>query len=135
MIKFAVAVGITAAVLAGCNESRPGAAQSTALSQMSVAFAWCQNASPSFKIGQIPAGTKSLRLKMVDRDVPTWSHGGGDVPISGPTANVPCGAISGAYNGPNPPAGQIHTYEWTVTALDGAGNALAVGTASKKYPQ
>jgi len=135
MIKIAVVAGVAAVVLAGCNESRPGASQSSALPQMSVAFAWCQGASPSFKIGQIPAATKSLRLKMVDRDVPTWTHGGGDVTISGPTANIPCGAISGAYNGPNPPTGQIHTYEWTVTALDGSGNALAMGTASKKYPQ
>ncbi|WP_377846985.1 phospholipid-binding protein [Bosea sp. UC22_33] len=135
MLKLAVVAGAAAIALAGCNESRPGAAQTSALPHMSVAFNWCSGASPSFKIGQIPTGTKSLRLKLVDRDVPTWNHGGGDVQVGGPTANVPCGAISGAYNGPNPPAGQVHTYEWTLTALDGSGAALAIGTASKKYPQ
>lgn len=134
MLKLAFVAGVAAFALAGCNESRTGAAQSAALPQMSVSFNWCQGASPSFKIGQIPTGTKSLRFKLVDRDVPTWNHGGGEVPITGPNANVPCGAISGGYNGPNPPAGQTHTYEWTVTALDASGSALAMGTASKKYP-
>jgi phosphatidylethanolamine-binding protein (PEBP) family uncharacterized protein len=134
MLKIAVVAGIAALALAGCNESRTGAAQTAALPQMSVAFNWCQGVSPSFQVGKIPAGAKTLRFKLVDRDVPTYNHGGGDLPVSGASASVPCGAISGGYNGPNPPAGQVHTYEWTVTALDASGSALAVGAASKKYP-
>jgi phosphatidylethanolamine-binding protein (PEBP) family uncharacterized protein len=131
---FAFAAFGAAIVLAGCNESRPGAAEPAALPKMSVAFNWCEGASPSFRIGQIPAASRSLRFKLVDRDAPAWNHGGGELRLSGPSANVPCGSISSGYNGPNPPAGQTHTYEWTVTALDVSGTAIAIGTASKKYP-
>ena len=35
---------------------------------------------------------------------------------------IPCGTISGSYNGPNPPVGQVYDYEWTVTAQDAGGH-------------
>lgn len=116
--------------LAGCNAG--GSAPSANLPAMNVAFKWCGSGSPAFTVGNIPAGARTLRFKMVDRNVPTWNHGGGEVPAA---SSIPCGAISGAYNGPNPPVGQVHTYEWTVTALDASGTAIAAGTASRKFPE
>lgn len=133
MLKLAAAAVIAAFGLAGCNESRPQVLQAADPSQMTVAFNWCSNASPSFKIGNIPTATTTLRFKMVDRDVPGWNHGGGEVSIRGPVATVPCGAFAGGYNGPVPPVGQIHTYEWTVTAYDRSGTVLARGVASKAF--
>ena len=133
MLKLAAAAVIAAFGLAGCNESRPQVSRGADPSEMTVAFSWCSNGSPSFKIGNIPAATTSLRFKMVDRDVPGWNHGGGEVPIRGPVAMVPCGAFAGGYNGPVPPVGQIHTYEWTVTAYDHSGAVLALGAASKTF--
>ena len=120
----------TCFVLAGCNAG--GSPPAANLPSLNVAFKWCGSGSPAFTIGKIPADAKTLRFKLVDRDVPTWNHGGGEVLAA---ASVPCGAITGAYNGPNPPAGQVHTYEWTVTALNASGAAVAVGTASRRYPE
>lgn len=124
-----------AIVLAGCTENRAGPAQSAALPKLSVAFAWC-GASPSFKVGNIPNGTKTLRLRMIDKHVPSYNHGGGEVPAAGgSTATIPCGALTGGYNGPSPPPPQVHDYEWTVTALDAGGTAVALGTAIRKFPE
>lgn len=123
--------------LAGCNTAgdkpAPGNA---ALANLSLSFRWC-GASPEFEVGNIPATAKTLRFNMVDRQVPSYRHGGGDVPFTGRgSATVPCGALSGGYNGPSPPPPpQVHDYEWTVTALDAAGNALAKGTAVRKFPE
>lgn len=102
---------------------------------MAVAFRWC-SASPDFTVGAIPAGTKTLSFRMIDKQVPSYNHGGGTYTHDGkPSAKVPCGALSGGYNGPSPPPPQVHDYEWTVTALDASGKALAVGRASRKFPE
>jgi phosphatidylethanolamine-binding protein (PEBP) family uncharacterized protein len=122
--------------LAGCNTAGTATAQSNAaLASLSLSFRWC-GASPEFKVGKVPAATKSLRFNMVDRQVPSYRHGGGEVPFTGRgQATVPCGALTGGYNGPTPPPPQVHDYEWTVTALDAGGNALAVGKAVRKFPE
>jgi len=130
------ALATGALALAGCNESRPGAATEAGLPKLSVAFNWCGGPSPSFKIGGIPSGTKALRLRMVDRQVPSYNHGGGEVPAAaGSSASIPCGALTGGYNGPSPPPPQVHDYEWTVTAIDASGSALAIGSAVRKFPE
>ncbi|MFC5509250.1 hypothetical protein [Bosea massiliensis] len=116
--------------LAGCNAG--GSAPSANLPALNVAFKWCAAGSPTFTVGGLPKDAKTLRFKLVDRDAPAWNHGGGEVPAA---ASIPCGAISGGYNGPNPPSGQVHTYEWTVTALNASGAAIASGTAARKYPE
>lgn len=85
---------------------------------------------PEFRLAGVPDGAVSIRFKMVDRDVPSYPHGGGTVPWTGEATIAP-GAFE--YKSPCPPSGS-HTYEWTATALDAAGNELAVAKASKRYP-
>lgn len=136
-MKFRIILLCTAALgLAGCNTSGTATAPgNAALANLSLSFRWC-GASPEFKVGNVPAATKALRFNMVDRQVPSYRHGGGEVPFVGRgAATVPCGALSGGYNGPSPPPPQVHDYEWTVTAVDAGGNALATGTAVRKFPE
>jgi phosphatidylethanolamine-binding protein (PEBP) family uncharacterized protein len=121
---------IGAIVLAGIT-----AASSAGAASLSISFNWCPDRSAAFKIGKVPAGTKTLRFKLTDLDVPTYNHGGGDVAASGTSASVPCGSFGMfSYNGPNPPAGQVHSYRWSVTAVDASGRELASGSATRKYP-
>jgi len=108
----------------------------SAAAAMAVKFSWtgypaCSTASPAFTIEDVPAGTKRLDFKMVDRDVPTYPHGGGSVAYDG-GREIRAGAFS--YQGPCPPAGQRHGYEWTVRALDENGKAIASATASATFP-
>ena len=89
-------------------------------------------ANPQFVLKDVPAGTAFIRFKMVDRDVPGFSHGGGVVAWSG-EATVKPGAFK--YKSPCPPGGR-HTYEWTATAQSQkSGGALAKAKASRKYPE
>lgn len=136
MLKF-LAPAVFSLALAGCNTAgdKPTPADEATLAKLSLSFRWC-GASPEFKVGNVPATAKTLRFNMVDRQVPSYRHGGGEVPFTGRgSASVPCGALSGGYNGPSPPPPQVHDYEWTVTALDAAGNTLATGTAVRKFPE
>lgn len=127
-------IGAACLGLAGCN-STGATAPSASLPNMNVSFRWC-GASPEFKVGNVPAATKTLRFNMVDRQAPQYRHGGGEVAFSGKgSVSVPCGALTGGYNGPSPPPPQVHDYEWTVTALDANGTAIAAGTATRKYPE
>jgi phosphatidylethanolamine-binding protein (PEBP) family uncharacterized protein len=68
---------------------------------------------------------------MIDRDVPTYPHGGGTVTYGGKD-QIPAGAFS--YKGPCPPSGQQHTHEWTVQALGQDGKALAAANGAEKFP-
>lgn len=102
---------------------------------LGVSFKWqasdeCSSRSPAFTVSGVPGGTKYLRFKMVDLNVPDFPHGGGTVPYTG-SGSIPAGAFS--YSGPCPPYGR-HNYKWTVEALDAAGNTLATGTAVRPFP-
>lgn len=137
MMKFAgnaVWIVLGGLGLAACN-STGSSVPPPGVPEMQVAFRWCSG-SPEFAIGSIPAGTKSLDLRMVDHQAPAYRHGGGTVPHDGKnSAKIPCGALGGTYVGPSPPPPQIHDYEWTVTAHDASGKALAVGHATRKFPE
>ena len=107
----------------------PAAAQS-----FSASFRWCPQASPAFQLRGVPKGTAKINLTMMDLDVPTFQHGGGDVPYSGQNT-IACGALSKAtYSGPAPPSG-AHTYRWTIKALNAGGGVLAQTTAQRKFPE
>ena len=106
------------------------------VSKLSISFKWCGKGSPATKVSGIPAGTKMLRFKLTDHQAPSYHHGGGDYPASGGSVSVPCGALKASgYEGPHPPPPEVHDYEWTVTALDASGSAIAVGSAVRKFPQ
>ena len=103
---------------------------------MSVKFSWkgyqsCSTRSPAFIVSEVPSGAAQLVFKMVDKDVPTYPHGGGIIAFTG-NSEIPAGAFS--YRGPCPPNGQQHVYEWTVRAIDGKGKALASTTVAEKFP-
>ena len=72
--------------------------------------------SPEIKLHNVPEGTTQLRVKMVDRDAPSFSHGGGKVDYNG-ESSVPQGALN-KWKGPCPPSG-THTYEFIVDARVG----------------
>ncbi|MBW0003343.1 MAG: phospholipid-binding protein [Hyphomicrobiales bacterium] len=99
----------------------------------SVSFRWC-GASPEFQLRDVPKGTATLDFHMQDLMVPTYPHGGGKVPYRG-EASIPCGTLQGSYRGPSPPPPQIHTYRWTVKALDASGKPLATAASEQKFPQ
>jgi phosphatidylethanolamine-binding protein (PEBP) family uncharacterized protein len=103
---------------------------------MSVKFSWigyqaCGSRSPAFTVSNVPMGTARLSFKMVDKDAPTYPHGGGTIAYVG-KSDIRAGAFS--YKGPCPPAGQQHTYEWTVQALDRNGTTIASANAVEKFP-
>jgi phosphatidylethanolamine-binding protein (PEBP) family uncharacterized protein len=106
---------------------------------LGVHFSWaettaCSTTPPAFTITNIPQGTKYLVFKLVDHDAPNFAHGGGQVPYSG-SGRIPAGAFGGSYNGPCPPQGAVHTYEWTVHAVDESGSkVLAEGSATGRFP-
>jgi phosphatidylethanolamine-binding protein len=97
-----------------------------------VSFRWC-GASPEFNLRDVPKGTATLDFHMQDLMVPNYPHGGGSIPYRG-EASIPCGAFSSAYRGPSPPPPQIHTYRWTVKALDASGKPLATTTSERNFP-
>lgn len=96
-------------------------------------FRWCSG-TPEFTLSAVPKGTTSLRFRMTDLQVPSYPHGGGTVAYAG-GSKIPCGAIQGSYQGPSPPPPQIHTYRWTIEAMDASGKVLGTAAASRKFPE
>lgn len=124
----------TGIALAACpaDGDRAFAAGSATLS---VSFNWCSG-TPATKVSGIPAGTKTLRFRLKDHQATGYQHGGGEYPVSGKSVSIPCGGLkSKTYEGPSPPPGQVHDYEWTVTAVDAGGSVVGSGSAVRKFPQ
>lgn len=88
-------------------------------------------ANPRFTLKDVPAGTKYIRFKLVDRDVRSYNHGGGVVAYNGQKVVAP-GAFK--YKSPCPPSGR-HTYEWTATAQSRkSGGKIGAAKSARKYP-
>lgn len=105
--------------------------------ELSVDFAWqaadrCSSQSPVIRVHNIPAATKTLQIKLKDRDVPNWNHGGGTVAYDG-SGLIPAGALHDGYNGPCPPSGS-HRYQFTVKAIDAAGVIVGTGQQTRNFP-
>ena len=103
---------------------------------MSVKFSWkgyqpCSSSSPAFIVSEVPTDTVRLAFKMVDKDVPSYPHGGGIIAYTD-KSEIPAGAFS--YKGPCPPKGQQHFYQWTVQALDRNGKVVAATTVVENFP-
>ncbi len=109
--------------------------QPTHAAELKFDFQWvgwkdkCTPKSPEFKITSAPGGTEKIRFKMVDLNVPSYSHGGGKVKYSG--KDIPRGAFK--YKGPCPPRG-THKYEWTAIAYDKNGKELGRAKVMKPFP-
>ena len=86
---------------------------------------------PIFELKNVPEGTKELRFKMKDKDVPRYNHGGGKIKDYNGDLTIQPGAFK--YKSPCPPDGS-HTYEWTITAIGEKKKKLGKAKATKKYP-
>lgn len=88
--------------------------------------------SPEFALTDVPEGTKFIKFKLVDKDVPGYNHGGGTVSWSG-EGEISAGAFT--YKSPCPPNGS-HKYEWTATAQSKkSGGVLGKAKATRMYPE
>ena len=87
---------------------------------------------PIFNLTNVPEGTKELRFKMKDKDVPQYNHGGGKIKNYGGETVIQPGAFK--YKSPCPPSGS-HTYEWTITAIGDKKKKLGKAKATREYPE
>lgn len=87
---------------------------------------------PAFVLSDVPEGTAVIEFRMVDLDVPDFSHGGGTVAWTNETI-VPLDSFT--YLSPCPPNGS-HRYEWTARAKTkkSGGKVLAKFRMTKTYP-
>jgi phosphatidylethanolamine-binding protein (PEBP) family uncharacterized protein len=87
-------------------------------------------------VSGIPGDAKSLAVTMVDHDMRSYDHGGGDVPVGGEAvATIAEGALNN-YRGPCPPnfSSFGHDYEFTVRAIAADGKTeLARGSKVKTF--
>ena len=90
-----------------------------AFAEFSFTFEWgdikkCTSGNPNtvenpiFTLANVPEGTTELRIKMKDKDVPGYNHGGGKIKNYGGETVIQPGAFK--YKSPCPPSG-FHTYE------------------------
>ncbi len=86
---------------------------------------------PEFTLSGVPQGTKYLRFKLVDLNVPSYNHGGALLTYGG-QSKIPAGVFK--YKSPCPPSGS-HNYEWRVTAQTKKnGGAIATAKKVRSYP-
>jgi phosphatidylethanolamine-binding protein (PEBP) family uncharacterized protein len=128
-IGFAIALSVLAV---------SGLSGALAADQLGVQFTWagtkaCSSIPPAFEITNVPKETKYLSFKLVDRNLPGYDHGGGEIAYRG-SANIRAGSFGGDYRGPCPPAGEVHNYEWTVDALDSKKSILTEGKGTASFP-
>lgn len=84
--------------------------------------------SPEFRLSDVPEGTAELDFRLHDLTA-DLQHGGRALPYDG---GATIAEDSFKYVGPCPIRG-THTYEWTVTAIDAAGNPLDVTTVQGDF--
>jgi phosphatidylethanolamine-binding protein (PEBP) family uncharacterized protein len=106
--------------------------------EMTVDFSWqgigaCTHDSPEIRVSSIPEGTAELRVRLKNISEPAWNQGGGRVQHDG-SGVIPAGALKLGYNGPCPPPGQRHKYEFSVMAVDAAGAIIGFGKARQSFP-
>jgi hypothetical protein len=105
---------------------------SSPASAFNASFRWCSG-SPEFRLNSVPKGTTSIQLNMMDLQVPSYQHGGGEYKYSGKPI-IPCGALNATYLSPSPPSG-AHTYRWTIKAIGSDGKVLGQTTVERKFPE
>ncbi len=134
-----ILAAVFALVLAGVAFSGTEQLQAKDAETMTVEFAWDGNGgslsspNPQLNIGNIPEGTVSFKVQMDDLNRKNFKHGGGTVANDG-TGIIPVGALN-KYKGPQPPRPEVHTYVFTVSALDAKGKVIGRAKASRKYPE
>lgn len=127
--------GLLLALLAsGCAPERERAAADAA--PMGVDFQWsaadrCSPRSPALTLQGVPPGAARIMVRLTDLNMPTFSQGS-DVFVP-PGGRIAPGTLPN-YAGPCPPAGERHSFRFTVDALDGSGRIIATGQATRMFP-
>ena len=85
---------------------------------------------PIFELQGLPDGVTKLTFRMVDKNVPSYNHGGGKINDYDGSLVIEPGAFK--YKSPCPPNGK-HTYEWIIKAYEGT-KKVATAKSSLKYP-
>jgi phosphatidylethanolamine-binding protein (PEBP) family uncharacterized protein len=106
--------------------------------EMEVAFSWdgikaCTHESPEIRVARIPDGTVELQVMLKDISLPAYNHGGGSVKHDG-SGIIPAGALTIGYNGPCPPPGERHKYDFWVMARNGEGVIIGFGKSRQYFP-
>lgn len=123
----ALLVGLTGSVSAQAN--------------LQVDFRWlmsnhCNHTSPALKLKNIPPGTTSLQIQMIDLDNNKHDHGGGELvkPEGFPAEFLVIAGSLDKYKGPCPENFTTlgHEYQFNVSALNADNKTLA--SASAKAP-
>ncbi len=128
------AAGLVVALLvAGCAPERETVPNAAAIA---VAFQWtaadrCSPRSPAITIGNLPPGTSRVAVRLTDLNMPTFSQSG-DVFVP-PTGRIAPGTLPN-YAGPCPPAGERHSFRFTVDAVDASNRVIGTGQATQMFP-
>ena len=109
---------------------------------LNVDFKWmlkhqCSKSSPELKVENIPKGTVEMRIQMIDLDMRTFNHGGGNLKNEAgfpTTFTIAEGALQ-SYTGPCPPnfSSFGHYYEFFVVAVDKQNNEVGKGSKKKTF--
>ena len=105
---------------------------------LTVEFTWqgveaCTHDSPPIRVQGIPPGAVALQVRLRNLTVPEWNQGGGQVEVDG-SGVIPAHALDIGYNGPCPPVGERHKYEFWVMAVDGDNTVIGFGKAMQPFP-
>jgi len=107
-----------------------------------VDFRWlmsnhCNNTSPALKLKNIPPGTTSLHIQMIDLDNNKHDHGGGELvkPEGFPAEFLVIAGSLDKYKGPCPENFTTlgHEYQFNVSARNGDNKTLASGSAKAPF--
>ena len=109
---------------------------------LNVDFKWmlkhqCSKSSPELKVENIPKGTVEMRIQMIDLDMRTFNHGGGNLKNEAgfpSTFTIAEGALQ-SYTGPCPPnfSSFGHDYEFFLVAVDKQNNEVGKGSKKKTF--
>lgn len=132
------AFAIMAMLIMGCAKDPNRIVIPRQAVDMKVAFSWdgidpCTHVSPEIQVTQIPDGTAQLQVRLRDVNQPEYNHGGGSVANDG-SGIIPAGALTVGYNGPCPPFGSRHQYEFSVMAKNADGVIIGFGKSRQPFP-
>ena len=124
--------------IVGCTASQQSIKIPSEAVKMEVTFSWdgieaCAHESPEIRVAAIPEGAVKLNISLKDISLPARNHGGGSVPHDG-SGVIPAGSLKIGYNGPCPPLGKRHTYEFSVMAVDAEETIIGFGKARQGFP-
>lgn len=113
------------ALLAGCSLSGSegnDAAMAESRGGMSIDVKYndrmhrCSRVSPEIDVQNIPAGTETFVVRLIEAEAQERFCGGGSWRNDG-SGIIPEGALTRHYQGPCPQAGQSRTYHYVVSAM------------------